>query len=111
MNIAEERRIAMGEGSNDRVKELHASFQHEAKTDKKKFYNDQTNVKEEINSKGKIRDLFKTIRDIKGTFTPRVGMSKNAQGKDLSEGDVVKARWTDLRKTYIGVMQQYLKSF
>ena len=45
---------------------------------RKKFYNDQTNVKEESNSKGKIRDLFKTTRDITDTFTPRIGMIKGA---------------------------------
>ena len=95
MNIAEKRRIAKGEGNHDRIKELKASFQREARRDKETFYNDQCNMIEESSSKGKTRNLFKTIRDITGTFKPRIGIVKNKQGKDLSEGDAVKARWKE----------------
>ena len=50
---------------------------------------------EQSNSKGNTRDLFKTIKDTMGTFTPRIGIVKNKQGKDLSEEVDVKARWKE----------------
>ena len=64
---------------------------------------------EENSSKGKTRGLFKTIRDITGTFTPRIGIVKNKQGK-VKEIKLKQGGRNTLR-IYIGVIQQYLKSF
>ena len=76
VNIAKKRRLAKAEGNHDRVKELNASFQREARRNKEKFYNDKSKMIEQSNSKGNTRDLFKTIRDITGTFTPRIVLGK-----------------------------------
>ena len=92
VNIAKKQRLAKAEGNHERVKELNASFQREARRAKEKFYNDHCNMIEVSNSKENTRELFKTIRDITGTFTPRIGIVKDKQGKDLREEDEVKAR-------------------
>jgi len=95
VNIAKTGRLAKAEGNHDRVKQLNASFQREARRDKENFYNDKRNMIEQSNSKGNTRDLFKTIKDTTGTFTPRIGIVKNKQGKDLNEEVEVKARWKE----------------
>ena len=74
LKIAEKRREAKGKGEKERYTHLNAEFQRTARRDKKAFLSDQCKEIEENNIMGKTRDLFKKIRDIKGTFhakTPR----------------------------------------
>ena len=68
LQIAEERREAKGKGEKERYIHLNAEFQRIAKRDKKAFLSDQCKEIEENNRMGKTRDLFKKIRDTKGTF-------------------------------------------
>jgi len=71
--IAEERREAKGKGEKERYIHLNAEFQRIAKRDKKAFLSDQCKETEENNRMGKTRDLFKKIRDTKGTFHAKMG--------------------------------------
>ena len=93
--MGKKQRLAKAEGNHDRVKELNASFQREARRDKEKVYNYKCNMIEQSNSKGNTRDLFKTVRDTASIFTPRIGIVKSKQGKDLSEEIEVKTRWKE----------------
>ena len=72
---------------------LKAEFQRIARRDKKAFLNDQCKEIEENNRMGKTRDLFKKIRDIKGTFHAKMGTIKDKNGKELEED--IKKRWQD----------------
>ena len=76
LQIAEERREAKGKGEKERYIHLNAEFQRIAKRDKKAFLSDQCKEIEENNRKGKIKDLFKKMRDTKGTFHARMGTVK-----------------------------------
>ena len=71
LQIAEKRREAKSKGEKERYKHLNAEFQRIARRDKKAFFSDQCKEIEENNRMGKIRDLFKKIRDTKGTFLER----------------------------------------
>ena len=71
LQIAEKRREAKGKGEKERYTHLNAVFQKIARRDKKAFFSDQCKEIEENNRMGEIRDLFKTIRDTKGTFHER----------------------------------------
>ena len=73
LQIAEKRREVKGKGEKERYKHLNAEFQRIARRDKKAFFSDQCKDIEENNRMGKTRDLFKKIRDIKGTFHARMG--------------------------------------
>ena len=73
LQIAEKRRKAKGKGEKERYKDLNAEFQRVARRDKKAFLNDQCKEIEENNRLGKTRDLFKKIRDTKGTFHAKMG--------------------------------------
>ena len=73
LQIAEKRREAKGKGEKERYKHLNAEFQRIARRDKKAFPSDQCKETEENNRMGKTRDLFKKIRDTKGTFHPKMG--------------------------------------
>ena len=64
---------------------MNAEFQRIARRDKKAFHSDQCKEIEENNRKGKIRDLFKKIRDTKGTFHAKMGFIKDRNGRDLTE--------------------------
>ena len=75
--IAEKRREAKGKGGKERHKHLNAEFQRTARRDKKAFLRDQCKEKEENNRMGKTRDLFKKIRDTKGTFHAKMGTIKD----------------------------------
>ena len=67
------RREAKRKGEKERCKHLNAEFQRIARRDKKAFFSDQCKEIEEINRMGKTRDLFKKIRDTKGTFHAKMG--------------------------------------
>ena len=73
LQIAEKRREAKGKGEKERYTNLNAEFQRIARRDKKVFLSDQCKEIEENNRMGKTRDLFKKIRDTKGTFHAKLG--------------------------------------
>ena len=73
LQIAEKRREAKGKGEKERYIHLNAEFQRIARRDKKAFLNDRCKDIEENNRMGKTRDLFKKIRDTKGTFHAKMG--------------------------------------
>ena len=70
-------------------------FQRIARTDKKAFFSNQCEEMEEKNSMGKTRDLFKKIRDTKGTFHAKMGSIKDRNGMDLTEAEDIKKRWQE----------------
>ena len=72
LQIAEKRREAKGKGEKERHTHLNAEFQRIARSDKKAFLSDQCKEIEESNRMGKVRDLFKKIRDTKGTFQAKL---------------------------------------
>ena len=74
---------------------MNANFQRIARRDKKAFLSNQCKEIEENNRMGKTRDLFKKIRDIKGTFQAKVGSIKDRNGMDLTEAEDIKKRWQE----------------
>ena len=86
------RREVKGTGEKERYKHLNAEFQRIARRDKKTFISDQCQEIEENNRMGKTRDLFKKIRDTKGTFHAKVGTIKDRNGMDLTEAEDIKKR-------------------
>ena len=74
---------------------MNAEFQRIARRDKKAFLSDQCKEIEETNRMGKTRDLFKKIRDIKGTFHAEMGSIKDRNGRDLTEAEDIKKRWQE----------------
>ena len=87
------RREAKGKGEKERYKDLNAEFQRIARRDRKAFLSNQCKEIEKDNRMGKTRDLFKKIRDTKGTFHAKMGLIKDRNGKDLTEGEDIKKRW------------------
>ena len=90
--IAVKRREAKSKGEKERYKHLNAEFQRIARRDKKAFLTDQCKEIEENNRMGKTRDLFKKIRDTKGTFHAKMGSIKDRNGMDLTEAEDIKKR-------------------
>ena len=80
LQIAVKRREVKSKGEKERYKHLNAEFQRVARRDKKAFFSDQCKEIEENNRMGKTRDLFKKIRDTKGTFHAKMGTIKNRNG-------------------------------
>ena len=74
---------------------LNAEFQRIARRDKKAFLSDQCKEIEENNRMGKTSDLFKKIRDTKGTFHAKIGSRKDGNGMDLTEAEGIKKRWQE----------------
>ena len=95
LQIAVKRREEKSKGEKERYKHLNAEFQRIARRDKKAFFSDQRKEVEENNRKGKIRDLFKKIRDTKGTFHAEMGSIKDRNGLDLTEAEDIKKRWQE----------------
>ena len=93
--IAVKRREAKSKGENERSKYLNAEFQRIARRDKKAFFSDQCKEIEENNRMAKTRDLFKKIRDTKGTFHAKMGLIKDRNGRDLTEVEDIKKRWQE----------------
>ena len=80
---------------------MNAEFQRIARRDKKAFLNDQCKEIMENNRMGKTRDLFKKIRDTKGTFHAKMGSIKNRNGMDLTEEEDIKKRWQEYTEELI----------
>ena len=74
---------------------MNAEFQRIARRDKKPFLSDQCKEIEENNRMGKTRDLFKKIRDIKGTSHAKMGSIKGRNGMDLTEAEDINKRWQE----------------
>ena len=74
---------------------MNAEFQRIARRDQKAFFSDQCKEIEENNRMGKTRDLFKKIRDTKGTFLAKMGSIKDRNGMDLTEAEDIKKRWQE----------------
>ena len=85
LQIAVKRREAKGKGEKERYTHVNAEFQRIAGRDKKAFLSDQRKEIEENNRMGKTRDLFKKMRDTKGTFHAKMGTIKDRNGMDLKE--------------------------
>ena len=95
LQIAEKRREVKGKGGKERYTHLNADFQRRARRDKKAFLSDQCKEIEEDNRMGKTRDLFKKIRDTKGTFHAKMGSIKDRNGMDLTEAEHIEKRWQE----------------
>ena len=93
LQIAQKRREAKGKREKERYTHLNAEFQRIAKRDKKVFQSEQCKEIEENNRMGKTRDLFKKIRDTKGTFHAKMSTIKHRNGMDLIEAEDIKKRW------------------
>ena len=90
LQIAVKRREAKNKGEKKRYTHLNAEFQRIARRDKKAFLSDQYKEIEENNRMGKTRDLFKKIRDTRGTFHAKMGTIKDRNGTDLTNAEDIK---------------------
>ena len=95
LQIAEKRTEAKGKGEKESYTHLNAEFQRIARRDKKAFLSDQCKETKENNRMGKTRDLFKKIRDTKGTFHAKMGSIKDRNGMDLTEAEDIKKKWQE----------------
>ena len=95
LQIAEKRREVKGKGEKERYTHLTAEFPWISRRQKNAFLNDQQKEIEETNRMGKTRDLFKKIRDTKGTFQAKMGTIKERNGMELMEAQDFKERWQE----------------
>ena len=96
LKIAEERREVKSKGERERYTQLNTEFQRLARRDKKKALSNEQCIKtEEKNRRGKTRDLFRKIENIKGTFCPKMGTIKDRNSRDLVEAEEIKKRWNE----------------
>ena len=93
LQIAVKRREVKSKGEKERYTHLNAEFQRRGRREKKAFLSNQCKEIEENNRMGKTRDLFKKIRDTKGTFHAKIGSIKDRNGIDLTEAEDIKKRW------------------
>ena len=100
LQIAEKRRKAKGKGEKERYIHLNAGFQRIARREKKAFLSDQCKEIEENNTMGKTRDLFKKIRDSKGTFHTKMGIIKDRNSMDLPEAEGLRKGGKNTQKNY-----------
>ena len=98
LQIVEKTRDVKGKGEKEGYTHLNAEFQRIARRDKKAFFSDQYKETEENSRMGKARDLFKKIRDTKGTFHAKIGTIKGRSSVDLTEAEDIKKRWQELYK-------------
>ena len=90
-----EKKGSKRQGEKERYKHLNAEFQRIARRGKKASLSDQCKEIEENNGMGKTRDLFKKIRDTKGTSHAKMGTIKDRNGMDLTEAEDIKKRWQE----------------
>ena len=95
LQIAEKIKDAKGKEEKEGCTHLKTEFQRIARRDKKAFLSNQCKETEENNRMGKTRDLFKKIRDTKGTFHAKMGSIKDRNGMDLTEAEDIKKRWQE----------------
>ena len=100
LQIAVNKREVKGKGEKERYTHLNAEFQRIARRDKKAFFRDQFKEIEENNRMGRSRDLFKKIRDAKGTFHAKIGTIKDRNGMDLTAAEDIKKRCKNTQKNY-----------
>ena len=100
LQIAVKRREVKNKGEKEKYIHLNAQFQRIARRDKRAFFSDQCKGIEENNRVGKPRDLFKKIRDTKGTFHAKMGSIKDRNGMDLTEAEDIKKRWQEYTENY-----------
>ena len=93
LQLAEKRREVKGKGEKERYTHLNAEFQRIERRDKKAFLSDQCKETEENNRIVKTRDLFKKIRDTKGTIHTKMSSIKDRNGMDLTETEDIKKKW------------------
>ena len=98
LQIAEKRKEAKSKGEKERYKHLNAEFERIARRYKKAFLSDQCKEIEEKNRMGKTRDLFREIRDTKGTFHAKMGTIKDRNSMDLIDSEDTKKRWQEYTK-------------
>ena len=98
LQIAVKRCKAKGKGEKESYTHLNVEFQRIARRDKKAFLSDQCKEIEENNRMGKTRELFKKIRDTKGTFQAKMGTIKDRNGMDLTEAVYIKKRGKNYTK-------------
>ena len=89
------KREVKSKGKKKRYSHLNAEFQRIARRDKKAFLSNHWKEIEENNRMGKTRDLFKKIRNTKGTFHAKMGSTKDRNGMDLTEAEDIKKRWQE----------------
>ena len=92
----------------ERYTHLNAEFERRVRRDTKAFLSDQCKEIEENNRRGKIRDLFKKIRDIKETFHAKMGTIKDRNGMDLTEAEDIKKRWQEYTELYKKFLMTHL---
>ena len=95
LKIAMKRRKAKSKGEKEKYTYLNVEFQRTARRDKKAFLSDQCKEIEENNRMGKTRDLFKKIRDTKGTLHAKMGLIKDRNYMGLTEAEDIKKRWQE----------------
>ena len=95
LTIAVKKREAKSKGEKERYKHPNAEFQRIVRRDTKALFSDQCKEIDEKNRMGKTRDLFKKIRDTKGTFHAKMGSIKDRNGLDLTEAEDIKKRWQE----------------
>ena len=95
LQIAMKKREVKSKGEKERYTHLKEEFQRIARRDKKVFFGDQCKEIEENNRMGKTGDLFKKIRDTKGTFHAKTGTINNSNAMDLTEAENTKKRWQE----------------
>ena len=95
LQIAVNRREVKGKGEKERYTHLNAEFQRIARIDKKACLSDECKEIEENNRMGRIKDVFKKIRDTKGTFHAKMGSIKDRNGMNLTEAEDIKKRWQE----------------
>ena len=95
LQIAVNRREVKGKGEKERYSHLNAEFHKIARRDKEAFLSDQCKDIEENNRMWNTRDLFKKIRDTKGTFHAKMGTIKDRNGMDLTEAEDIKKKWQE----------------
>ena len=98
LQIAVKRREAKSKGEKERYAHLNAEFQRIARRHKKAFLSDQCKEMEEINRMQKTRDLFKKVRDTKGTLHEKMSTVKDRNDTDLTEAEDIKKRWQEYTK-------------
>ena len=89
------KREAKGKGEKERYTHLNAEFQRTVRRDKNAFLGDQCKEMKEKSRMGKTTDLFKKIRDTKGTFHAKMGTVKDKNGRHLTEAEDIKKRWQE----------------